>query len=67
MINVYVICLCIFTVSMSMKIPTHITSYEKKVCTELPNDPTLSCHILQNGSWYCVPNTSFQYDGDDSY
>ena len=35
-----------------------------------PNDPTLTCHVGKNGTWYCAPDLLLRADitnNEDSY
>jgi len=34
---------------------------------ERPNDPALSCYLLDNGLWKCLRNEEYRVDNDDSY
>ncbi len=40
------------------------TAYERR-----PDDPTLSCYQLSNGTWFCASDIVMHatYDADDSY
>ena len=38
-----------------------------KTYLERPNDPTLSCYLLENGLWKCVSDMDTDVDNDDSY
>ena len=40
---------------------------ETKTYLERPNDPTLSCYLLENGLWECVSDMDTDVDNDDSY
>lgn len=40
---------------------------EVMVFSEIPNDPSLSCRLLDNGMWKCVSDTQYKVDPDDSY
>ena len=35
--------------------------------SERPEDPSLSCYLLENGLWKCVSDTQYKVDSDDSY
>ena len=63
--------LSLVTMVLSFRFPTLIKFSNRRNETiffsEIPDDPSLSCYLLDNGLWKCVCDTQYNVDSDDSY
>lgn len=64
--------LSLVTMMLSFRFPTLVkfTSNNKNetmIFSEIPDDPSLSCYLLENGMWKCVSDTRYKFNPDDSY
>ena len=66
------------TIVLSFNIPSLVINNKRNVYSdeiynqtkfhlERPDDPTLSCYLLDNGLWKCSSDTLYKLDNDDSY
>ena len=64
--------LSLITMVLSFRFPTlvkmtHNNENKTMFFFERPDDPSLSCYLLDNGIWKCVSDTQYKVDSDDSY
>lgn len=60
------------TMALSFRFPTIVkftsnNNNKTMFFSEIPDDPSLSCYLLENGLWKCVSDTQYKVDPDSSY